>query len=273
MTSLVLRSSFSRACLGAVAAISALALLPVQTLHAQDGPPRPLDVPYVPTPQNVVDAMLKIAGVSRRDFLIDLGCGDGRIPVTAANRFRTKGFGVDLNPVRVKEAKENVAKNKVGNLVDIVQGDLFETDINKATVISMYLLPTVNMRLRPYVLNLKPGTRIVSHDFDMGDWKADKVEKLDYKTVYFWVVPAKVAGNYELKVGKQTIPLKLEQKFQEVSGTAKIGGKDVAIKGGKLEGTKLTFEVDMADGKPRKFEGFAWDLGKIGGKGWSARRI
>ena len=269
MNSLVLRTSTLRACLGALA-FSALAFGAAQ---AQDGPPRPLDVPYVPTPQNVVDTMLKVAGVSRRDFLIDLGCGDGRIPVTAATRYGTRGFGVDLNPVRVKEAKENVAKNKVGKLVDIVQGDLFETDISKATVISMYLLPTVNMKLRPFVLNLKPGTRIVSHDFDMGDWKADKVEKLDYKTVYFWVVPAKVAGSYQLKIGKETADLKLEQKFQEVSGSVKIGDKTVPIANGKIDGAKISFDVTLADGKPRKLEGAAWDLGKMGGKGWSAQRI
>lgn len=268
MTSLVLRGSSLRACLGALA-VSALTF---GTALAQDGPPRPLDVPYVPTPQNVVDTMLKVAGVSRRDFLIDLGCGDGRIPVTAAKRFGTKGFGVDLNPVRVREAKENASKNGVQNLVTFVQGDLFETDISKATVISMYLLPTVNLKLRPFVLNLKPGTRIVSHDFDMGDWKADKVEKLDYKTVYFWIVPAKVAGSYAVKAGKQMFDLKLEQKFQEITGTAKIGGKDVPIANGKLVGANISFDITMPDGKVRKFEGNARDLGKIGGKGWSAQR-
>jgi hypothetical protein len=277
MTSLVLRSPSGRAplraALGAVLGAALLAFSPAGALRAQDGPPRPLDVPYVPTPQNVVDTMLKVAGVSRRDFLIDLGSGDGRIPVTAATRFGTRGFGVDLNPVRVKEANENVAKNKVGKLVTIVQGDLFETDISKATVISMYLLPTVNMRLRPFVLNLKPGTRIVSHDFDMGDWKADKIEKLDYKTVYFWVVPAKVAGTYQVRAGRETFQLKLEQKFQEVTGTAKIDGKDVAIANGKLEGANISFDLAMTDGKVRSFKGNAYDLGKIGGKGWSAQRI
>ncbi len=239
---------------------------------AQDGPPRPLDVPYVPTPQHVVDTMLKVAGVGRRDFLIDLGSGDGRIPVTAATRFGTRGFGVDLNPVRVKEANENIAKNKVGDLVTIVQGDLFETDISKATVISMYLLPTVNMKLRPYVLNLKPGTRIVSHDFDMGDWKADKIEKLDYKTVYFWVVPSKVAGKYKVQIGRQTYDMTLEQKFQDVTGNLIVDGKPVPIKDGKLNGANLSMEVSVG-GKTMKLEGNAYDLGKIGGKGWSAQRI
>lgn len=274
MSTLVPLRSIVRGLLASLLAASSLVLGPaVSPASAQDGPPRPLDVPFVPTPQAVVDTMLKVAGVNRRDFLIDLGSGDGRIPVTAATRFGTRGFGVDLNPVRVKEANENIAKNKVGKLVTIVQGDLFETDIAKATVISMYLLPTVNMKLRPFVLNLKPGTRIVSHDFDMGDWKADKVEKLDYKTVYYWVVPAKVAGKYRLQAGKQTMALDLEQKFQEVTGKATIAGKPVNITNGKLVGANLSFEVLMADGKTRKFEGNAYDLGKLGGKGWSAQRI
>jgi hypothetical protein len=273
MTS-VPRRSFARLALGLTMSAAVLASLPFGSgAFAQAGPPRQLDVPYVPTPQNVVDTMLKVAGVSRRDFLIDLGCGDGRIPVTAATRFGTRGFGVDLNPVRVKEANENVSKNKVGKLVNIAQGDLFETELSKATVISMYLLPTVNMRLRPFVLNLRPGTRIVSHDFDMGDWKADKVEKLDYKTVYFWVVPAKVAGKYRLQIGKQLMDLSLEQKFQEVTGSVVIDGKPVAISEGKLTGAELSFVVDLGDGKPRKFDGNAYDLGKLGGKGWSAQRI
>ena len=275
MSTLVSRRSIARGLLASLLATTAAVVSDplIGTAIAQDGPPRALDVPYVPTPQNVVDAMLTIAGVNRRDFLIDLGCGDGRIPVTAAKRFGTRGFGVDLNPVRVKEANENVSKNNVGKLVGIAQGDLFETDISKATVISMYLLPTVNMRLRPFVLNLKPGTRIVSHDFDMGDWKADKTEKLDYKTVYFWVVPAKVAGKYQMKLGKETFVLELEQKFQEVTGKAMISGKPVAIANGKLNGANLSFELTMADGKPRKFEGNAYDLGKIGGRGWSGLRI
>lgn len=273
MTSLALsRAAGVRVFLGGLLA-AAIAFAPVAPATAQDGPPRPLDVPYVPTPQNVVDTMLKLGGVSRRDFLIDLGCGDGRIPVTAAARFGTRGFGVDLNPVRVKEANANVAKSKVGRLVNIVQGDLFETDISKATVITMYLLPSVNMKLRPFVLNLKPGTRIVSHDFDMGDWKPDKVEKLDYKTIYYWVVPAKVAGTYQLKAGRETVDLKLEQSYQGVTGSAKIGGKDVPIANGKLEGANISFDLTMADGKVRTFKGNAYDLGKLGGRGWSAQRV
>lgn len=268
------RRSFARLTLSALLAAAFAGALPASLpVAAQDGPPRPLDVPYVPTPQNVVDAMLRIANVGRRDFLIDLGSGDGRIPITAATRFGTRGFGVDLNPVRVREANENIGKNKVGRLVQIVQGDLFETDISKATVISMYLLPTVNMRLRPYVLNLKPGTRIVSHDFDMGDWKADKVEKIDYKTVYFWVVPAKVAGKYRVQIGKQTFEMALEQKFQDVTGTITIDGKPQPIKAGKLVGANLTMEVPLPGGKTITLEGNAYDLGKIGGKGWFAQRI
>ena len=259
--------------LAAIATGALIIAAPFAPALAQDGPPRPLDVPFVPTPEHVVDAMLKISGVSRRDFLLDLGSGDGRIPVTAAKRFGTRGVGVDLNPVRVKEAKANAEKNKVTNLVTFFQGDLFEMDLSRASVISMYLLPSVNMKLRPFVLNLRPGTRIVSHDFDMGDWKADRTEKLDYKTVYFWIVPAKVAGRYQLRAGKETIELALEQKYQEVSGTATVGGKQVPVSNGKITGDFVTFEFPGADGKPRKFEGRATDLGRITGRGWTAQRV
>ena len=259
--------------LAAIATGALIIAAPLAPALAQDGPPRPLDVPFVPTPEHVVDAMLKISGVSRRDFLLDLGSGDGRIPVTAAKRFGTRGVGVDLNPVRVREAKANAEKNKVTNLVTFFQGDLFEMDLSRASVISMYLLPSVNMKLRPFVLNLRPGTRIVSHDFDMGDWKADRTEKLDYKTVYFWIVPAKVAGRYQLRAGKETIELALEQKYQEVSGTATVGGKQVPVSNGKITGDFVTFEFPGADGKPRKFEGRATDLGRITGRGWTAQRV
>mgnify|MGYP001308323388 CR=1 FL=1 len=276
MSTLVQRRSITRGCkpgfLAGILAASAIVFGPaIYPASAQDGPPRPLDVPFVPTPQAVVDTMLKVAGVNRRDFLIDLGSGDGRIPITAATRFGTRGFGVDLNPVRVKEANENIAKNKVGKLVTIVQGDLFETDIAKATVISMYLLPTVNMKLRPFVLNLKPGTRIVSHDFDMGDWKADKVEKLDYKTVYFWVVPAKVAGKWQVEGGEQKLTLDLQQKFQMVSGKAQIDGKSVDVSG-RLKGTEFTFTIDR-DGKKQEYKGIV-DGGQIKGvnAAWQARK-
>ena len=154
------------------------------------------DVPYVPTPQPVVDAMLRVAKVNKNDVLYDLGSGDGRIVNTAAQRFGTRGVGIDINPERIKEANENAQKAGVTNRVKFIQQDLFKTDFSEATVVTLYLLPEVNARLRPKLLReLKPGSRIVSHAFDMGDWKPQQTLNVEGKTVYYWVVPEKVPAN------------------------------------------------------------------------------
>lgn len=159
-----------------------------------------LDVPYVPTPTAVVDAMLQVAKVGKDDVLYDLGSGDGRIPITAAKKFGTRGVGVDLDPNRIEEANANAQKAGVSDRVRFMQQDLFKTDLSNATVITLYLLPSVNLELRPRLLQLKPGTRIVSHAFDMGDWKPDQELEVNGKKVYYWVVPEKIPEN--LKSGK-----------------------------------------------------------------------
>ncbi|WP_207429451.1 cyclopropane-fatty-acyl-phospholipid synthase family protein [Pedobacter sp. SYSU D00535] len=149
-------------------------------------------VPYVPTPQNVVDAMLKLAKVTSNDVLFDLGCGDGRIVITAAKTYGTRGTGVDNNPERIKEANQNAKEANVTDKVRFVEGDLFKTDLRQASVVTLYLLPSVNMQLRPLLLKqLKPGSRIVSHAFDMGDWKPDQTREVDGKMIYLWIVPNK----------------------------------------------------------------------------------
>ena len=153
-----------------------------------------LDVPYVATPQVVVDQMLELAGVTKDDYLIDLGCGDGRIPITAARRFGTRGMGVDIDPARIYAANVNAVNARVRDKVEFRQQDLFETDISKATVLTMYLLPRINLELRPRLLSeLKPGTRVVSHNFDMGDWKPDKKVIVQDHTIYLWIIPGKRA--------------------------------------------------------------------------------
>ncbi|MBD2082178.1 methyltransferase domain-containing protein [Leptolyngbya sp. FACHB-17] len=162
----------------------------------QNQPSTPqLDVPYVPTPTEVVDAMLKVAKVGKKDVLYDLGSGDGRIPITAAKRFGTRGFGVDIDPERIKEANANAKKAGVSDRVKFAQQDLFKTDLSKASVITLYLLPRINLQLRSKLLKLKPGTRIVSHAFDMGDWKPDRVVNVKGTNVYFWTVPKTIPAN------------------------------------------------------------------------------
>jgi SAM-dependent methyltransferase len=180
--------------------VSTLALALCLTLVGATGAQqqlKPLDkdpeVPYVPTHEQIVAEMLKVAKVGKNDVLYDLGSGDGRIPITAAQRFGTRGVGVDIDPVRVAEARANAAKAGVADKVKFMQQDLFETDIKEATVVTLYLLPDVNLRLRPKLLaELKPGTRIVSHNYDMGDWKPLQtitVKVPEEHTIYYWVVP------------------------------------------------------------------------------------
>lgn len=159
------------------------------SIQAQQRQP---DVPYVPTPQTVVDRMLTIANVNKNDVLYDLGSGDGRIVITAAQKYGTRGVGIDINPERIKEANNNARQAGVTDDVEFRQQDLFQTDLSEATVVTLYLLPEVNLRLRPKLLKeLKPGTRIVSHAFDMGDWQPERVEQVDGSTIYYWVVPKK----------------------------------------------------------------------------------
>ncbi|MFB3827683.1 MAG: cyclopropane-fatty-acyl-phospholipid synthase family protein [Bryobacteraceae bacterium] len=150
-----------------------------------------LEVPFVPTPENVVAEMLKVANVHKGDVLYDLGSGDGRIVITAAKKYGITGVGFDLNPERIKEAEENARKAGVQDRVSFRLQDLYEADISKATVLTLYLLPSVNLKLKPKLFKeLKPGTRIVSHDFDMGDWKPEKVVDLNEHKIYFWTIPA-----------------------------------------------------------------------------------
>ncbi len=153
-------------------------------------PARRPDVIFVPTPEAVVEAMLQVANVTKNDTVYDLGCGDGRIPVAAAKKYGARGVCFDIDPQRIREANENVAKNNVGNLVKVVEGDLFEQDLSGASVVTLYLLPSLNVKLMPKLMKeLKPGTRIVSHAFDMGDWKPEKELDVDGRKVYFWTIP------------------------------------------------------------------------------------
>ena len=176
-----------------------LLLLTVVVAHAVAQTPtltKPLDVPYVPTPDAVVAEMLKAANVTKNDVLYDLGSGDGRIVITAAQRFGARGVGIDLDPIRVKEAEDNAKAAGVTDKVRFMTGDIFDADIRQATVVTMYLLPDVNMKLRPKLLSdLKPGTRIVSHNYDLGDWKPKSHTSLEVSgtrhDVYFWVVPSR----------------------------------------------------------------------------------
>jgi trans-aconitate methyltransferase len=165
---------------------------PYQLAQAQPRRNQAPDVIFVPTPQEVVDEMLRLANVKKGDVLYDLGSGDGRIPVTAAKKFGVRAIGIDIDPERIQEANDNAKRNGVTSLVKFRNEDLFQADIHEATVVTLYLLPDLNVKLMPRLMEqLKPGSRIVSHQFDMGNWRPDKKVELSGRTIYLWTIPAK----------------------------------------------------------------------------------
>ena len=231
------------------------------------------DVVWVPTPQALVDKMLNIAKVTPNDYVIDLGSGDGRTVITAAKR-GVRALGIEYNPDMVELSKRNAAKENVGDKATFVKADLFESDFSKATVITMFLLPDINLKLRPKILGLKPGTRIVSNTFTMGEWTADGSVTADekegcrsYCVAYLWIVPAKVDGTWKLAQGE----LQLKQDFQMLSGTLKTGDKSVPVNG-RVRGDQITFTAAGTEYSGR-VNGNNLE-GSIKGDGtWSAARI
>jgi methylase of polypeptide subunit release factors len=220
------------------------------------------DVVYVPTPQVVVDAMLNMAKVGPNDYIIDLGSGDGRIVVTAAKKYGARGFGVDLDTVLLKRAHESAKREGVTDRANFVEQNLFETDLSKATVITSYLLPEMNEKLRPKILKLKPGTRVVAHDYHMGEWRPDDNDTLPVpeKTVgnpgvsyiFMWYVPANAAGKWQaaVPVAGQTLALDVsfDQRFQMLSGNAQINQKPAQIQGARVKGEEVTFWLVTGSG-------------------------
>ena len=202
------------------------------------------DVVWVPTPQALVDKMLDMAKVTPKDYVIDLGSGDGRTVITAAKR-GSKALGIEYNPEMVELSKRNAAKEGVSDKANFVKADLFESDFSQAQVITMFLLPSINMKLRPKILDLKPGTRIVSNSFDMEDWKADETATASgcdhWCTAYLWIVPAKVGGTWKLPQGD----LNLKQTFQMISGTLRNGNVTTPVSG-KLTGDQISFTAGGA---------------------------
>jgi len=202
------------------------------------------DVVWVPTPQELVDKMLEIANVTPADYLIDLGSGDGRTVITAA-KLGAKALGVEYNPDMVALSKESAEKQGVADKAKFMEADLYTIDLSEATVITMFLLPDINLKLRPRLLDLKPGTRIVSNTFTMGEWEEDyKVTTEDnwnsWNTAYLWIIPAKVEGTW--KLGRDE--LSLTQEFQMVKGTLNSGGKSITVNDGRLSGAEITFTIN-----------------------------
>jgi len=227
-------------CVTAAFALNCAVAQPAPAFEPKVGQ-RGKDVVWVPTNQKLVDKMLDLAKVTGNDYLIDLGSGDGRTVITAAKRGAT-AHGIEYNPDMVALSKRNAEKEGVSAKATFEKADLFETDFSKASVITMFLLPSINQKLRPKLLDMKPGTRIVSNSFDLGDWTADETASISEEctshcTAYFWVVPAKVEGKWQTPQGELT----LEQKFQVVSGTLKNGNVIAPVTNGKVTGDQIAF--------------------------------
>ena len=231
------------------------------------------DVVWVPTPQALVDRMLDMARVTKDDYVIDLGSGDGRTVITAAKR-GVKAKGIEYNPDMVALSKKNAEKEGVADKLEFVRGDIFESNFTDATVITLFLLPSLNVRLRPILLDMKPGTRVVSNTFDMGDWQPDETIRAggdctSYCTGHFWVVPAKVDGVWQTPGGE----LKLEQKYQAISGSLQTGAVNAPV-AGKVIGSDIVFTAGRTvfTGKVAGglIEGSATDSGKDAK--WSIKR-
>jgi hypothetical protein len=236
----------------------ALALFGLLAAPARAQYPPAEEVPYIRTPQAVVDKMLDLAEVGPDDFLIDLGSGDGRIVITAAQQRGARGFGVDLDPSLVEASNEAARKAGVAERARFFVRNLFDTDLAEATVITMYLLPEVNLQLRPRLLaQLKPGTRVVSHDWDMGEWQPDAKAVLEglakpvmpvhASTVYLWIVPARVAGSWSLQIegaGRQeAMEIEFTQRFQEISGIARRARGRSLLQSAHLRAAEIRFAV------------------------------
>jgi precorrin-6B methylase 2 len=211
------------------------------------------DVIWVPTPEALIAKMLDMAKVTPNDIVFDLGSGDGRTVIAAAKR-GAKATGIEFNPDMVTLSKASAQKAGVADKATFINGDIFATDFSQATVLTMYLLPSLNLKLRPTILNMKPGTHVVSHAFTMDDWKADETASVDGRTAYHWIVPAKVAGTWAWQANNQNYEVTLTQKYQELSGTATIAGKPVKLAAAKITGDQITFTLEDG-GNTREFTG------------------
>ena len=213
------------------------------------------DVIWVPTPDEVVDRMLRMAQVTANDYVVDLGAGDGKIAIAAAKKIGARSLGIEYNPEMAKHAQRNVEKAGVTGRAKIVQGDIFATDFTQATVVTMYLLPALNLKLRPQILQMRPGTRVVSHSFSMEDWEADETSNMDGRRAYLWIVPANVMGGWTLEAGSERSELTFEQKFQKIEGSVVLGPIQAGLRDARLRGFQISFAYVDNAGVRRDFNG------------------
>jgi SAM-dependent methyltransferase len=251
-------------------ALAALACVPLA--HAQSKPEtgnefQPQvgqagkDVIWVPTPEPLVERMLTMAQTTPRDLVVDLGSGDGRTVITAAKRFGARAQGIEYNPDMVALAQKNAVREGVQARTEFARGDIFETDFSQATVVTMYLLPNLNAKLRPKILAMRPGTRVVSHQFDMEDWEPDEVSNYEGRRAMLWIVPAKVQGGWKLRYAlggdARAHDLTFEQKYQQLKGTVRLKDLSAGLREPRLRGDEIRFSFVDGIGQRRDFTGRA----------------
>lgn len=239
------------------------------------------DSVWVPTPERMIRRLLQMADTTKDDVVVDLGAGDGRMPIYAARHFGARGVAVELEDNLVQVAREAARREGVADRVQVVRQDLFEYDLSVATVFALYISPGVMERLKPRFLALKPGTRIVSHQFDLGDWEPDETIEVEGRKGYLWVVPAAVEGAWRVTAGGEGFELHLERRYQKLTGHSERDGKRSPVLGARLRGTEVRFNAFDRDGTSRSYVGRVEGGGLVGeshdGAGgrplpWSARR-
>ena len=213
------------------------------------------DVIWVPTPDEIVERMLRMAQTTANDYVIDLGSGDGRIAIAAAKKFGARSAGLEYNPDMVKLSQRNAEKEGVAGKVKFQQADIFVTDFSQATVLTMYLLPNLNLKLRPTILAMKPGTRVVSHSFTMEDWQPDETSSVDGRNAYFWIVPASVGGVWRLGINGQTHEVTFDQRYQKIEGTIRLGVISAGLREPLLNGFNIRFAYVDAAGRRHQLTG------------------
>lgn len=240
------------------------------------------DVIWVPTPDAVVEKMLTMAKVTANDYVMDLGSGDGRTVIMAAKKFGARAQGIEYNPDMVELSKRRAQEAGVGDKTSFMKADIFATDFSKASVITMYLLPELNLKLRPKLLEMKPGTRLVSHAFSMGEWEPDERAEVEGRSAMLWIVPTKAQGAWTLRppssAGSAPYEVSLTQQFQMLSGTVRQGGHTAKVEEGRVRGENVSFVFADASGKKRRFVGRiagakmegALDAGNTAEMRWSA---
>ena len=214
------------------------------------------DVIWIPTPPGLIDKMLSAAKVTDQDRLFDLGAGDGIIAITAARQYGTQAVGIEFNPDMAQFARRKVAEAGMTDKVRIITGDIFQEDFSSATVVTLYLMPHLNLKLRPLLLKMKPGTRVVSHAFTMGDWEPDETMSYQHSQGYFWVVPAQIEGNWVM-TGLDGGPMRMSmsQSFQNIGGILSRGGQNHAMLGARLRGDEVKCQFITQDRKVHAFSG------------------